>query len=195
MPYLVPGDGGDGPRRTASAGHVLALLSSSARAISPSRSARDLGIEHLLVTQLVVVDGRFTGRGGDAGLLRARQGATGRVRFAAEHGIDLAASYFYTDSVTDLPVLERVGEHPRVVNPDPLLRRVAAAARLAGAAPRAGPKRGTDVASAGGVSMREPTLRDAQRAPAGAGSGRWSCWRGGDGGGRRRCRRASSSGR
>ncbi len=45
-------------------------------------------------------------------------------QFAEAHGIDLARSYFYTDSVTDLPVLERVG-HPRVVNPDPRLRRVA----------------------------------------------------------------------
>ena len=45
-------------------------------------------------------------------------------RFAAAEGLDLARSYFYTDSITDLPVLERVGE-PRVVNPDPRLRRAA----------------------------------------------------------------------
>src|SRR5207245_6089160 len=45
-------------------------------------------------------------------------------RFAAAEGIELAQSYFYTDSITDLPVLERVGE-PRVVNPDPRLRRLA----------------------------------------------------------------------
>jgi len=31
-------------------------------------------------------------------------------------------SYFYTDSYSDLPMLERVG-HPRVINPDPRLRR------------------------------------------------------------------------
>jgi phosphoserine phosphatase len=46
------------------------------------------------------------------------------VRFAAAGGVDLRRSYFYTDSITDLPVLERVGE-PRVVNPDLRLRRVA----------------------------------------------------------------------
>jgi phosphoserine phosphatase len=45
-------------------------------------------------------------------------------RFAAEHGVDLTRSYFYTDSITDLPVLDRVG-HPRVVHPDPRLRRLA----------------------------------------------------------------------
>ena len=41
---------------------------------------------------------------------------------ASQHGIDLAKSWFYTDSVTDLPLLERVG-HPVVTNPDPLLYR------------------------------------------------------------------------
>ena len=42
-------------------------------------------------------------------------------RFAAEHDVNFAESFFYTDSVTDVPMLEIVG-HPRVVNPDPLLR-------------------------------------------------------------------------
>jgi phosphoserine phosphatase len=44
--------------------------------------------------------------------------------FAVEHGIDLRQSYFYSDSYSDLPMLERVGQ-PRVVNPDPRLRRAA----------------------------------------------------------------------
>ena len=41
---------------------------------------------------------------------------------AAERGIDLAASYAYTDSYTDLPMLEAVG-HPVAVNPDRVLNR------------------------------------------------------------------------
>ena len=41
--------------------------------------------------------------------------------WARENGVDLAASSFYSDSSTDLPMLERVG-HPFVVNPDPRLR-------------------------------------------------------------------------
>ena len=41
-----------------------------------------------------------------------------------QEGIDLAKSYFYSDSITDLPLLELVG-HPQVVNPDPLLYREA----------------------------------------------------------------------
>jgi len=42
-----------------------------------------------------------------------------------EEGIDLAASYAYSDSITDLPMLELVG-HPVAVNPD---RELAACAR------------------------------------------------------------------
>lgn len=44
--------------------------------------------------------------------------------FAAEHGIDLAASYAYSDSLSDLPMLRAVG-NPVVVNPDPPLAELA----------------------------------------------------------------------
>ena len=103
-------------------GHVVAILSSTTNYLADPL-AEELGIEHLLVSRLVVRDGRFTGEAhkpicyGDGKLYWAR-------RFAAEHEIDLAASFFYTDSVTDVPMLEIVG-HPQVVNPDPLLRRIA----------------------------------------------------------------------
>jgi len=45
-------------------------------------------------------------------------------RWATEHGIDLAASYFYSDSYNDLPMLQRVGT-AIAVNPDARLRRLA----------------------------------------------------------------------
>jgi len=45
-------------------------------------------------------------------------------RWARERGVDLARSYFYTDSYSDVPMLRRVGQ-PRVVSPDPRLRRAA----------------------------------------------------------------------
>jgi len=71
-----------------------------------------------------VRDGRFTGEA-----VRPVCYGAGKIywaeRFATAQGVDLGRSYFYTDSITDLPVLERVGE-PRIVNPDPRLRRVAA---------------------------------------------------------------------
>ena len=43
---------------------------------------------------------------------------------AVKEGIDLANSYAYSDSITDLPMLELVG-HPVAVNPDRELTRVA----------------------------------------------------------------------
>jgi len=104
------------------AGHVLALLTSATRYLAEPLAA-DLGIEHCLVTRLVVEDGLFTGE-----VERPVCYGSGKMkwveRFSAGHGIDLADSYFYTDSITDLPVLEQVG-NPRVVHPDPRLRRVA----------------------------------------------------------------------
>jgi HAD superfamily hydrolase (TIGR01490 family) len=45
-------------------------------------------------------------------------------RLARERGFDLAASYAYTDSASDLPMLRLVG-HPVAVNPDKELLRVA----------------------------------------------------------------------
>lgn len=54
---------------------------------------------------------------GDGKVHRARQ-------WADRHGVALENSYFYTDSYSDLPMLEVVG-HPRVVNPDPRLHRAA----------------------------------------------------------------------
>jgi hypothetical protein len=44
--------------------------------------------------------------------------------YAAERGIDLAASYAYSDSITDVPMLEVVG-HPVAVNADRDLARIA----------------------------------------------------------------------
>ena len=47
-------------------------------------------------------------------------------RFAADHEIDLDASYAYSDSVSDLPMLRAVGI-PVAVNPDPALAQIARA--------------------------------------------------------------------
>ena len=54
---------------------------------------------------------------------------------AEREGIDLAASYAYSDSESDLPMLRAVGQ-PVVVNPDAELRRIAARGGLGGAPPR-----------------------------------------------------------
>ena len=65
-------------------------------------------------------------------LLRRGEGRRPPGEIAAERGYRLADCRAYSDSITDLPLLEAVG-HPTVVNPDRALRRVAAGARLAGA--------------------------------------------------------------
>src|SRR5262245_17698024 len=84
------------------AGHVLAVLTSATRYLAGPLAA-DLRIEHLLVTQLVVRDGVFTGEA--VALVCYGQGKTHWAeRFAAAEGVDLGDSYFYTDSITDLPV-------------------------------------------------------------------------------------------
>jgi HAD superfamily hydrolase (TIGR01490 family) len=74
-------------------------------------------------SRLEVVDGRYTGRA--AGPFNYRDGKVASMReLAAREGIDLAASYAYSDSESDLPMLRAVG-HPVVVNPDPELARIA----------------------------------------------------------------------
>jgi HAD superfamily hydrolase (TIGR01490 family) len=100
-------------------GHRLVLLTSS----SPYESAlagRYFGLDGCLSSRYEVVDGRFTGEP----VLPLCYGAgkvTRAEEFAVREGIDLSRSYFYTDSNTDLPMLERVGR-PRVVSPDVRLR-------------------------------------------------------------------------
>ncbi len=70
-----------------------------------------------------VVDGTYTGRAG--GPFTYREGKAQAIRELAEReGIDLAASWAFSDSESDLPMLRLVG-HPVAVNPDTELGRVA----------------------------------------------------------------------
>jgi HAD superfamily hydrolase (TIGR01490 family) len=72
-----------------------------------------------------VVDGVYTGR--PEGLFIYRTGKAQAIeQLAAREGIDLQASYAYSDSESDLPMLRAVG-HPVAVNPDPELARIARA--------------------------------------------------------------------
>jgi putative phosphoserine phosphatase/1-acylglycerol-3-phosphate O-acyltransferase len=103
-------------------GHLVAIISGATRfVVRPI--AMHLGIEHMLYTRLEVEEGRFTGR-----VIEPICFGEGKIywlqQFIDEHEIELAKSYFYTDSITDLPLLDIVG-HPIVANPDPLLYRTA----------------------------------------------------------------------
>lgn len=84
---------------------------------------RYLGIDDVIATRAAVDDeGRYTGE------LELYAYGSGKVEammaMAAEEGIDLDESYAYSDSMTDLPMLEAVG-HPIVVNPDAELAAIA----------------------------------------------------------------------
>jgi phosphoserine phosphatase len=70
-----------------------------------------------------VRDGVYTGR--LAGPFTYREGKAEAIReLAASEGIDLAESFAYSDSESDLPMMRAVG-HPVAVNPDRELERVA----------------------------------------------------------------------
>ncbi|MGR7023010.1 wax ester/triacylglycerol synthase family O-acyltransferase [Geodermatophilus sp. URMC 62] len=105
------------------AGHTVVLASSATR-FQVEPAARALGVEHVLVSPVEIVDGVCTGRPG--GPLLWRQGKAAAVRsFAEEHGIDLLQSYAYSNGDEDVPFLRTVGR-ARALNPG---RGLAAAAR------------------------------------------------------------------
>ena len=103
-------------------GHVVAIVSGATKFVVKPL-AEHLGIKHLLYTRLEVENGRFTGR-----VVEPICFEDGKIywlqQLVDDQNIDLAKSYFYTDSITDLPLLDLVG-HPVVTNPDPRLYREA----------------------------------------------------------------------
>ncbi|MCU1361241.1 MAG: putative acyltransferase [Ilumatobacteraceae bacterium] len=87
-----------------------------------------LGLDDVVATRYGV-NANGTYDGAIAGPFVWSTGKLAAVRsWAAEHDVDLADSYFYSDSVYDAPLLGAVG-HPFVVNPDPRLIVMAAARR------------------------------------------------------------------
>ncbi len=100
-------------------GDLCAVLTSST-AYAAKPVADFLGIEHVLASRLVAEDGRLTGSIEEPFCFGGAK-VTVAERWAREHEVDLRVSAFYTDSITDLPMLDAVGE-PVVVNPDPRLR-------------------------------------------------------------------------
>lgn len=82
-----------------------------------------LGADHVVASQLEVVDGHYTGE--IHYYAYAEEKARAIEALAAERGYDLAQCYAYSDSVTDIPMLAAVG-HPHAVNPDRDLRKAAA---------------------------------------------------------------------
>jgi len=104
------------------AGHACVLLTSSSPYLSRP-VAELLAFDGILCNRFEVIDGRFTGRAekplcyGEGKLVHANA-------WLQEHKLTLEQSAFYTDSFSDLPVLDAVGT-PVCVHPDPRLRRQA----------------------------------------------------------------------
>lgn len=103
-------------------GHTVAIVT-SATPYQVRPTARELGIENVLCTELEVEDGVFTGA-----VVHPACFGPGKVS-AAESvadrlGADLDKSFFYTDSYDDIELLERVG-NPRPLNPNNRLLAVA----------------------------------------------------------------------
>jgi HAD superfamily hydrolase (TIGR01490 family) len=103
------------------AGRAVVLVSASGEEmVRPI--GQQLGIDEILATRMVVKDGRYTG---DVGFYNAGPNKVEGVRdLAARRGWDLADCYAYSDSVSDVPLLESVGR-PTAVNADRGLRRSA----------------------------------------------------------------------
>lgn len=125
---------------------VVVVSASGEEIVAPI--ARALGATHAMATRMVVEDGRYTG---EIAFYCYGEGKVQAIReLAAREGYPLEHCYAYSDSITDLPMLETVG-HPSVVNPDRGLRREAV-------------ERGWPVMS----FSRPVSLRDRIPAPSGA---------------------------
>lgn len=102
-------------------GHDIVVVSASgAEIVQPI--AEMIGATHTVATRMVAHNGRYTGDvefycAGENKALAARE-------LAKQHGYELQHCHAYSDSITDLPLLEAVG-HPTAVNPDRALRREA----------------------------------------------------------------------
>ncbi|HEY6740216.1 MAG TPA: HAD family hydrolase [Actinopolymorphaceae bacterium] len=81
-----------------------------------------LGVDHVIATRMTVADGHYTG---EISFYAYAEHKVKAIREVAEQrGYDLAASFGYSDSITDAPLLSAVGR-PYAVNPDRRLRRLA----------------------------------------------------------------------
>jgi HAD superfamily hydrolase (TIGR01490 family) len=102
---------------------VVIVSTSGSEVVEPI--AEMLGADLAVGTRMAVgEDGKYSGE--IEFYAYAENKAKAIVELAAERGYDLSRSFAYSDSATDVPMLEAVG-HPYAVNPDRALRKEAAA--------------------------------------------------------------------
>ena len=101
------------------AGDTLLIITAT-NAFITAPIAVELGIENLLATEPEIIDGRYTGK--VKGTPCFKEGKVVRLEsWLKQTGLNLANSYFYSDSHNDLPLLEQVTT-PIAVDPDDTLR-------------------------------------------------------------------------
>ena len=99
---------------------VVIVSSSGEEVVGPIGEM--LGVDRVVATRMVVEDGKYTG---DIAFYAYGEGKATAIReLAVERGYDLERCWAYSDSDTDRPMLEMVG-NPVAVNPDKALRRTA----------------------------------------------------------------------
>ncbi|WP_236179565.1 HAD family hydrolase [Pseudomonas mosselii] len=101
------------------AGDQLVIITATNRFVTAPIAHR-LGVRVLLATECETQDGRYTGRSTDIPCFREGK-VTRLARWMLENGFDLEDSYFYSDSLNDVPLLEVVA-NPVAVDPDPKLQ-------------------------------------------------------------------------
>ena len=147
---------------------VVVLSASGLEVVEPIAAL--VGADRCQATRMAVRNGRYTGEI-ELYLYGERKAQAARD-IAAARGYRLADCRAYSDSITDLPLLEAVG-HPTAVNPDRALRRVAAGARLADPDLRrsGGPAPADQAGDRGGGRRRRVGGGRARRCRAGTGCG------------------------
>ncbi|MEQ4258101.1 HAD family hydrolase [Pseudomonas syringae] len=101
------------------AGDKLVVITATNRFVTAPIVAQ-LGIDTLLATECEMADGHYTGR--TTGVPCFREGKVTRLnQWLQDNAFSLEDSYFYSDSMNDLPLLEQVA-NPVAVDPDDKLR-------------------------------------------------------------------------
>ena len=100
---------------------VVIVSASGAEVVEPI--GQMLGADAVIATRMEIAEGKYTGE--ISYYAYAENKASAIQELAETKGYDLSRSYAYSDSVTDVHMLEVVG-HPYAVNPDKELRRIAA---------------------------------------------------------------------
>lgn len=102
--------------------HTCVIVTATNRFVTAPIAAH-LGVPHLIATEPEEIDGEFTGR--VAGVPAFKDGKVTRLmQWLAARDLtwgDISESWFYSDSLNDLPLLAQV-HHPVAVDPDVTLR-------------------------------------------------------------------------